>query len=159
MTPETPKHILCAVRSRPGGEETVNQAIELALEHQARLTFFQVIDARFMRQARGRRGGSLKAVYNELAEMAEFAMSLMCTQAEQRGVAAVDYVVRQGDIRQELPKLIAEMDVDVLVMGRPKRSPGRSIFKRKELDSFVARLEETGKLRVVQVQSTPGNKS
>ena len=35
MDPHLPKHILCAVRSRPGGEETVDRAIALAYNRTA----------------------------------------------------------------------------------------------------------------------------
>ena len=46
------RHILCAVRSKPGGENTVIRAIDLAREHRARLTFFKVIDDRFLSKFR-----------------------------------------------------------------------------------------------------------
>ena len=48
MSEETPKHIICAVRGGPESRETVTQAINLALEYEARLTFLHVLDAEFL---------------------------------------------------------------------------------------------------------------
>lgn len=142
------KHIVCAVRSRPGGEKTVKQAIDLALESGAKLTFFQAVDAEFVRNVIDKRA-SLKTIYQELEGMAEFTMTILCNQAHLRGVEAVDCVVRRGDVREQLIQLVAELDPDILVMGRPYPSPGPDRFQTEELDNFVAELEEKGHLRVV----------
>jgi nucleotide-binding universal stress UspA family protein len=142
------KHIVCAVRSRPGGERTVRRAIDLALETGASLTFFQTVDAEFVRNVIDKRA-SLKAIYQELEGMAEFTMTILCNQARLRGVKKVDCVVRRGDVRQQLIELVAELDPDILVMGRPYPSPGPDRFLAEELDHFVAELEEKGQLQVV----------
>jgi len=143
-------HIVCAVRSRPGGEKTVKRAIDLALETGARLTFFQAVDAEFVRNVMDKRA-SLKAIYQELEGMAEFTMAILGNQARLRGVEAVDHIVRRGDVREQLIELVAEVDPDMLVMGRPYPSPGPDRFREEELNHFVAELEEKGKLRVVTV--------
>lgn len=147
MTDEI-KHIVCAVRSRPGGEKTVKGAIDLALETGARLTFFQAVDAEFIRNVMDKRA-SLKAIYQELEGMVEFTMTILCNQARLRGVETVDCVVRRGDVREELIQLVAELDPDILVLGRPYPSPGADRFATEELDHFVAELEEKGNLRVL----------
>jgi len=136
------KHILCAVRSRPGGEETVNRAIELALATNARLTFCQIINTSFVNR-HSTRGSARKAAYRELTDMAQFALSLIRDQAERRGVTKVNTIVRTGNVRQELLRLTTETNADLLVLGRPQRSP-RSMFDQKALEKFVAELEETG---------------
>ena len=142
------KHIVCAVRSRPGGETTVKRAIDLALETGARLTFFQAVDAEFIRNVLDKRA-SLKAIYHELEGMAEFTMTILCNQARLRGVETAECIVRRGDVREQLIQLVAELDPDVLVMGRPYPSPGPDRFRAEELNQFVAELEEKGQLRVV----------
>lgn len=142
------KQIVCAVRSRPGGEKTVKRAIDLALETGAGLIFFQVVDAEFIRNITAKRA-SLKAIYQELEGMAEFTMAILCNQARLRGVEAVDCVVRRGDVREQLIQLVSELDPDVLVMGQPYPSPGPDRFHAAELNDFVAELEEKGQLRVV----------
>lgn len=148
MTGPSPHYILCAVRSHPGSEQTVKKAVDLALEAGARLTFFQVVDAEFVSQiASGRT--SLKIAYEELTNMAEFTMIILCERARRRGVEEVDYVVRQGNVREHLKRIAIETDAEIMVMGAPKRSPGRNVFTPKTFKAFVAELEEIGKVRVV----------
>ena len=151
MTEEAEKavrHIICAVRSRPGGEETVHRAIQMALDNDARLTFVQVVNAEFLVDVMDKRA-SLKAVYRQLSEMAEFTMTLLCEQAQLRGVEDVRCEVRGGNVRRQLLQFVSEQDADVLVMGRPKPSPGRDQFDESGLQEFVDRLQRAGTLRVV----------
>ena len=48
---ERVEHIVCAVRGSPQSRATVTHAIDLALETNARLTFFYAVDAEFLAQA------------------------------------------------------------------------------------------------------------
>jgi len=148
MTDEKPKQIVCAVRGGPESRETVTRAINLALESRARLTFLHVMDAEFLQHATV---GPLSVVYSELVEMGKFTMLILCDRAQRRGVAEVDYIVREGNIRERLLQFAIETQAEVLVMGRPTRSPGRNVFKGEELETFRAKLEEEGQIRVVQV--------
>ncbi|MFQ5421914.1 MAG: universal stress protein, partial [Anaerolineae bacterium] len=84
MTEQTTRQILCAVRGGPESRATVSKAIALALTHQARLTFFHVLDAEFLNYATI---GPLSVIYQELAEMGKFAMLILCDRAKRRGVA------------------------------------------------------------------------
>ncbi len=141
------KHIICAVRSRPGGEETVHRAIQMALDSGARLTFVQVVDVEFLAGVMDKRA-SVKAVTRQLREMADFTMTLVCEQAQLRGVKDVRCVVRSGDVRSQLLQFVSEQDADVLVMGRPKPMPGPDQFNDAGLEAFVDRLQRAGTLRV-----------
>jgi len=42
------EHIVCAVRGSPQSRATVTRAIDLAREHDARLTFFYAVDVEFL---------------------------------------------------------------------------------------------------------------
>lgn len=148
-----PQQILCAVRGGPESRETVTRAIDMALQLGAKLTFFRVMDAEFLNHATV---GPLSIVYRELHEVARFAMLILCDRARRRGVAEVDYIVREGDIRTHLRKQVAEARGGLLVMGHPTRSPGSNVFKTAELDAFVAELEQEGALRVIVVTPSPG---
>lgn len=143
MTQKSVKHILCAVRSRPGGEETVGRAIDLALETGARLTFCQIVDTGFLNRLSSR-GSARKAAHKEMTDMAEFALSLICDQAEEKGVTEVDYIVRSGTVRKALLDLVEETGADLLVLGHPKPMPGRSAFNSQARSEFIAQLEEAG---------------
>jgi nucleotide-binding universal stress UspA family protein len=151
MTSEETKRIICAVRGGPESRDTVTHAVDLALESGARLTFFRVMDAEFLEHATV---GPLSVVYHELSEMANFALLILCDRARRRGVTQVDCIVREGNIQKQLYQFISESHADVLVVGRPTRSPGRNVFKPAELDLFVAELEREQGLRVEVVTSS-----
>lgn len=156
MTLEMPQHIACAVRGGPESRETVTRAIDLALEFGARLTFIHVMDAEFLNHATI---GPLSVVYHELNEMGTFAMLIVRDRAQRRGVSQVDYIVREGNIRKQLRQFAVETQADVLVMGRPTRSPGRNVFKPTGIDAFAAELKQARALHVVLVTPSPDKKA
>ncbi len=142
------EHIACAVRGGIQSRETVTRAVDLALENSALLTFFHVMDAEFLQHATI---GPLSVVYQELVEMGNFTMVILCDRARRRGVAEVDYVVREGNIRRQLLQAAIETHAELLVIGRPAPSSGRSVFKADEVDGFAAELERLGNIRVLTV--------
>jgi nucleotide-binding universal stress UspA family protein len=145
------KQIICAVHGGPESRETAIRAISLALESGSRLTFFHVMDAEFLGYATL---GTLRVVYHELEEMGKFVMIILCDRARARGVAQVDYILRQGNVREQLRQLAIETGAELMVMGRPTRSPTKNVFKPGDFDAFIANLEQEANLRIVQV--TPG---
>jgi nucleotide-binding universal stress UspA family protein len=148
MSERIPKHIVCAVRGGPESRETVTRAIDLALEHKARLTFLHVLDATFLEYATI---GPLSVVYRELNEMGTFTMLILTDRANRRGVEQVDYVLPEGDIREELSRYAIDTKAEMMVIGRPTRSPSRNVFKIAEFDDFVAALEQQADLEIVRV--------
>jgi nucleotide-binding universal stress UspA family protein len=151
MNGSQPEYIVCAVRGGPESRATVTRAIDLALEHDARLTFFHVLDAEFLNHATI---GPLSVVYKELIEMGTFTMLILCDRARIRGVKEVDYIVREGNIRKQLESFVTETHAQVMVMGKPTRSPGDNAFKLKEMDEFVSGLEAMGDIHIIQVKPT-----
>jgi nucleotide-binding universal stress UspA family protein len=152
MTAQKLSQILCAVRGGPESRETVTYAIELALKENARLSFFHALDAEFLNHATI---GPLSVVYQELVEMGKFTMLILCDRARRRGVAEVNYVVREGNIRRQLHLAAKETHAEVMVMGRPTRSPTQNVFKSDEMDKFSADLAEQGQLRLILVPELP----
>lgn len=148
MSVQRPLQILCAVRGGRESRQTVTRAIDLALEARARLTFFHVMDAEFLEHATI---GPLSVVYNELREMGEFAMLILCDRAQRRGVENVDYIVREGNIRKQLKQIAIETRAEIMVIGRPTRSPGRNVFRSDDIEDFSAELAEIGNLRTILV--------
>jgi nucleotide-binding universal stress UspA family protein len=146
---ERVKHIVCAVRGSPQSRATVTHAIDLALESNARLTFFYVADVEFLSRTTVR--GPLSVVYRELIDMSEFAMLILKDRAERRGVEQVGYLIREGNVRKQLLEFAAETRADMFVMGWPLRGPGRPIFTPAEFESFAAELEEVAHPRLVRV--------
>ncbi len=148
MTKKMPRHIICAVRGGPESRETVTKAIDLTLEYGARLTFLHILDAEFLEYATI---GPLSVVYHELTEMGTFTMLILSDRAQRRGVEQVDYVLVEGNIRDGLIRYAYETKAEMMIMGRPTRSPGRNVFKIDEFDNFVAELEQEGNLTIIKI--------
>ncbi len=56
----------------------------------------------------------------------------------------------EGDIREELTRYAIDTEAEMMVIGRPTRSPGRNVFKIAGFDDFVADLEEKAQLKIVK---------
>lgn len=153
MSSDTVNHIVCAVRGRPASRATVTRAIDLALEHQARLTFLYVVDAEFLEYATV---GPLSVVYKELLDMGRFTMLILCDRARRRGVHDVNFLVLEGNLRRKLRQFAIDTSAEILVMGSPIPGPGKKMFTQKELDEFIREIERDSDLRVIQV-SPEGN--
>jgi nucleotide-binding universal stress UspA family protein len=151
MSGDAPKQIICAVRGGPESRATVSNAISMALNSGARLTFLHVMDAEFLDHSTV---GPLSVVYRELTEMGKFTMVILCDRARRRGVEHVDYVLREGNIRENLVRFAIATQATVMVMGRPTRSPGSNVFKAGEFEAFVTDLEREGNLQVVMITPT-----
>jgi nucleotide-binding universal stress UspA family protein len=140
MTDQKPKYIICAVRGGQESRNTVIRAIDLALKYNARLTFYHILDAEFLGAA-SLTLTPMRSVYEQLHEMGEFTMMILCDRAARRGVERVDYKVMEGNIKQLLRQLAIDTHADILVMGRPVRSPGSNVFTKPAFDEFIQGLE------------------
>jgi len=143
------KQILCAVRGGPESRETVTHAIDMALETGAKLTFFHAMDAEFLGQAA--MGRTLSGIYSELHEMGKFTMLILKDRAQRRGVEQVNYIVREGNIRKQLIQIAIETHAEVMIVGRPTRSPTSNVFKEGDIEAFAEELAKEGDLKVVVV--------
>jgi nucleotide-binding universal stress UspA family protein len=143
------EHIVCAVRGSSQSRATATRAIDLALEHDARLTFLYVVDAEF--QAQAAIGSPLSVIYQELVAMSEFTMLILCDRAQRRGVRQVEYLIREGNVRKQLLQFAAETRADMFVIGWPMRGPARPIFTDEEFESFTLELEQAAHPQLVRV--------
>lgn len=146
------EHIICAVRGGPASQETADSAIDLALDTQARLTFFHVVDPGCLDC------GDLatsSAAYRQYLEQAESVLRTLAVRAQDRGVIQVEVMLREGDTRQELRKLAVETEAKLLVLGHPRPTSDRSLFGTGEFHRFLAELDFGGELRTIQVRLPP----
>jgi nucleotide-binding universal stress UspA family protein len=114
---EEQMHIVCAARGGRRHQPSVNRAIELACENDARLTFLYVLDVEFLRFTTV---GHTEMVFDELDKMGEFMMIRLCEFANESGCVDADYAIRHGKIRQEIMSFLFETRADLLVLGRPQ---------------------------------------
>jgi len=131
--------ILCATRGGEASYRTQDATIALAQERGDEILFLYVIDIEFLKVARAVRPDVVTA---EMEKMGEFLLAMAQERAQKQGVQA-DYVLRHGDMRQELIAAAREMDVALVVLGKPTGE--ESAFAMAGLESFAAKIEaETG---------------
>jgi nucleotide-binding universal stress UspA family protein len=148
--PEKPL-IICAVRGVPKSRETATRAIDLALEYKARLTFVHVTDLEFLGSATPMMT-PVRSVQRQVQDLSEFTMMVLCDRAQRRGVQEVDYIVRMGQIYQQLRQILNETQPDILVIGRPiGNSVDSAVLIPEELTSFLDDVEQNLKIQVVIV--------
>lgn len=95
--------------------------------------------------------------YEQLHEMGEFTMLILCDRDARRGVARVDYEVREGDIKQILHKIAIETHADILLMGRPIRIPGSNVFITENFAEFIKSLEADTDPHIIVVSPEPAD--
>ena len=144
-------HVLCAVRGRPESRETVSRAIDLALEHKARLTFVHVVNADFLSPATPMRS-PLRIVYQQLQHIAEFTMLILVDRANRRGVEKVNHILRTGDIRKQLNQAIDEIHPDAFVIGKPSSS-AESEFNPGEFEALIDEIKQRSGLEIFIVNT------
>jgi nucleotide-binding universal stress UspA family protein len=128
--------VVCATRGGEGSEPTVQGAIELAQEHELRLTFLYIADLEFMKHTTmGRTGRAAE----ELRKMGEFIMLTLVERAQEAGVEA-DLAVRQGRFREELLGYLEETHPAMLVLGTPQKDTG--FFDQSKISGLAQEIEE-----------------
>lgn len=108
--------ILCATR---GGEESIQTeqaAIRQAAASGDVLIFFYVVDVEFLARAQYTLRSDI--VHEELAEMAEFLMTMAVERAQEQGVKATS-LIRHGVFLDELVIAAAEVGAEQVILGRP----------------------------------------
>lgn len=145
-------HVLCAVLGRPESRETVTRAIDIALEHKARLTFVHVSDAEFLGPATPTMS-PLRMVYQQLQNMGEFALLILVDRANRRGVERADHILRTGNIQKQLLQVIDEIQPDAFVLGKPLQDIKESAFTPEEFKTFIEAIHQRSGLEIVIVDT------
>lgn len=145
------KKILCAVRGQLESRATARKAIGLALEHGASLEYCFIIDVEFLKGA-ATTLSTIRHVYRQLEEMTEFALAILKDQTIEQGVPDVDYRILKGDIPTMLIEHAQNISADAIVLGFPIKSMGKNVFKPKEFQAFVERIESELGIDVIDVK-------
>lgn len=150
----TIRHVACAVRGRLANRNAVQHAIDLAREHDARLTFFMVISSDFLVSATPTMSPT-KTLFARLTEIGEYILMLLKDQATQNGVSEVEHEIRIGDVRSQLREFARRTTAQILVMGRPSGREPRSIFTQEQFAAFTEELQEIGALKIEVIEPEP----
>jgi nucleotide-binding universal stress UspA family protein len=136
--------ILCATRGGEASVEAQMAAIRRAKASGDELIFVFVVDVEFMAWADYAMHTDL--VVEEMERMGEFLMTMAVERAQGEAVP-VRYLIRHGNLREELLRVITEEKVSLLVLGRPSKSDNeQSTFaKLSRLEAFAKGIAaETG---------------
>ena len=132
--------ILCAIRGGPASQPTIALAIKTAKKYNLPIYFLYIVDLDFLASTNSAR---LQTISEEMVEMGEFILLATQTQAEREGVTAHG-VVRHGDVRKEIVALGQEVNVNYVILGKPKEEK-TNVFTHDHLKSFAEIIrEETG---------------
>jgi nucleotide-binding universal stress UspA family protein len=132
--------ILCATRGGEASYRTQDAAIALAQERGDELLFLYVVDIDFLNKTE--RAVRPDVVSAEMEKMGEFLLAMAQERAQKQGVAS-SFVLRHGEVRDELKAAAREEGVDLVVLGKP--AGAESTFALAGLEAFAAEIEtETG---------------
>lgn len=112
--------ILYPTRGGPSSYPNQDLAISLARERNAKLIFMYVSDVRFLDRVAS---PVLVDVEAELDELGEFMLTMAQDKAERAGVSA-EIAVRRGVFRDALKEMIAEHEVDTVILGSSDEEDG-----------------------------------
>jgi nucleotide-binding universal stress UspA family protein len=128
--------ILCATRGGEASYRTQDGAIALAKERGDELLFLYVVDLHFLdKTAYAVRPD---VVSNEMEKMGEFLLAMAQERAQAQDVTA-DFILRHGDLREELKAAASEPGVTMVVLGRPAGS--ESTFVPASLEALATEIE------------------
>lgn len=137
--------VICAIRGGPQSQPTILKAIGLAKERGITVYFMYVVNLDFLTHTISSR---VQAVSDEMQRMGEFILLSAQEQAERQGVES-EGLIRHGNVREEIIKTSQELQVDYVVLGRPKERANASVFDQERLESFGQNIQdETGAMVV-----------
>jgi nucleotide-binding universal stress UspA family protein len=129
--------ILCATRGGEASYRTQDAAIALSKERGVELVFLYVADYHFLDKMAA---PIVVDVENEVVKMGEFLLLMAQERAAAQGVTA-RVIVRQGRLRAELVAVAEELEVDMIVLGRPLARHRQAVFDDTALKAFAAGLQ------------------
>jgi nucleotide-binding universal stress UspA family protein len=141
------QRILCPVDFYPASERAVDYALALARNYEARLTLLHVV-APILPSAYGVRV-DLKSLVEALKEESTRKLQQLSKKAEIATVP-VEYVVRTGDIHEEIQKVVRSAKIDFVVM----RTHGRRGVERWVLGSVAEELLRSIRVPLLTIGKT-----
>jgi nucleotide-binding universal stress UspA family protein len=129
--------ILCATRGGEASHRTQDAAIALAKEQGDDLIFLYVADSSFLNQTAA---PLVVDVESRLVKLGKFLLLMAQERAAAQGISA-QTVVREGGLRAELVGAARELEVDLIVLGRPVDRHQEAVFDDTALQAFAVSLQ------------------
>lgn len=132
--------ILCATRGGEASYRMQDAVIALSQERQAELLFLYVVNIEFL--GKTERAVRLDVVEEEMAKLGHFLLEMARERALQQGVTAGG-ILRHGRLSEELKAAAVELEVDLIVLGKPAAEGG--LYSLEDLEALTAEVQgETG---------------
>jgi RNase H-fold protein (predicted Holliday junction resolvase) len=97
---------------------------------------------------------SFPKIKKQIHSLGEFAMLVLCDRANRRGVENVDYILRDGRVLPQIQETIAELDPDILVIGRPfVTDPGLFSLNESDVENFIQEIKKNLNVTVIPVEA------
>lgn len=129
--------ILCATRGGEASHRTQDAAIALAKEQGDELIFLYVADSSFLNQTAA---PLVVNIESRLVKMGKFLLLMAQERAAAQGISA-QTIVREGKLRAELVGAARELEVDLIVLGRPVARHEEAVFDDTALQAFATSLQ------------------
>ena len=96
----------------------------------------------------------LSKVKKQIHSLGEFAMLVLCDQAQRRGIENVDYILKEGRILPQTFETLSELNPDLLVIGRPfETEAGLFSLKESDVENFIREVEDNLDTTVIPVET------
>lgn len=124
--------IVCAMRGGAGSRAVHLRAVELARETGCRVVFLYIIDLGGFAH---HDGALLPAIRQELWWLGHTLLKIACQRANSEGVEA-EMAVREGTVREEIVRFLAEVSAETLLLGAPRAISG-AVFGDDPIERFA----------------------
>lgn len=128
--------IICAVRGGPDSKATIKKAISLAKKINLPLYFLYVVNLDFLSHTQSSKTSTIS---DELNQMGEFILLTIQEKAKRAGIKA-EGVIRQGNVREEIIGLAAEIQANYVILGLPVGEDEKNVFvvdRLREFGNFI----------------------
>jgi nucleotide-binding universal stress UspA family protein len=135
--------IICATRGGAGSRAVQRLALEYASESGAQLIFLYVTDTSSIT---GIDDSLLPAIQAELDWVGKALLRVAQNRAKGVGVTS-EIVLRNGEVREEISRFVAEQSADLLLLGAPRNTTVH-IFGDDAIEQFAASIQEQTGVKV-----------
>jgi nucleotide-binding universal stress UspA family protein len=134
--------IVCGVTGSTHSQKAALEAVLLAKQHKARLTFAYVVDIGFIKSSIG--GLSTALAQDGLSHLGSHILEFAEKMANAQGVTSKK-IVRSGAVLEVLIQIVQEENADLLVLGcEDKTFFEKALFKGNVEDHIEELKQQTG---------------
>jgi len=135
------KRIVCATRGGAASRRVQDEAIALAKQQGASLTFLFVADSC---SCGAMTEDQASVVREELTRMGRSLLHIAYVRAREQGLRP-ELVARCGPVRETIVQYVRESQADTLVVGAPRSALGSQVFGDEGIRAFAREVtEQTG---------------